>query len=99
MSASTLTIISCCAPGDELPAGYIRYTTTEEKTMLHQVAEDYEVDPGICDWICTATARSAGCWTLRSALGLGILLLVVGSVIVGGVKKAVWGKEQNTFEP
>ena len=32
-------------PGDELPTGYIRYTTTEEKTMLHQMAEDYEVDP------------------------------------------------------
>lgn len=31
--------------GDELPTGYIRYTTIEEKTMLHQMAEDYEVDP------------------------------------------------------
>ena len=31
--------------GDELPTGYIRYTTTEEKNMLHQMAEDYEVDP------------------------------------------------------
>ena len=31
--------------GDELPTGYIRHTTTEEKTMLHQMAEDYEVDP------------------------------------------------------
>ena len=35
-------------PGDELPTGYIRYTTTEEKAMLHQMAEDYELDPGIC---------------------------------------------------
>ena len=34
--------------GDELPTGYIRYTTTEEKAMLHQMAEDYELDPGIC---------------------------------------------------
>ena len=31
--------------------------------------------------------------------GVGILLLVVGSVIVGGVKKAVRSKEKNTFEP
>ena len=31
--------------------------------------------------------------------GVGILLLVVGSVIVRGIKKAVRSKEKNTFEP
>lgn len=31
--------------GGELPTGYVRYATTEEKTMLHQMTEDYEVNP------------------------------------------------------
>ena len=30
---------------DAYPAGYIRYTTTEERRMLKQMAEDYDVDP------------------------------------------------------
>ena len=35
--------------------------------MLHQMAEDYEVDPVyVLDMY--HTARSTGCWTLRSAL-------------------------------
>ena len=40
-------------------------------------------------------------WMLDYAIraGVGILLLVVGSVIVWGVKKAVQSKEKNTFEP
>ena len=31
--------------GGDLPTGYVRYTTTEEKTMLHEMAKDYAVDP------------------------------------------------------
>lgn len=29
---------------DEYPAGYIRYTTTEEREVLNQMAEDYDVN-------------------------------------------------------
>lgn len=31
--------------GKELPTGYVRYATTEEKKMLHGMAEVFEVDP------------------------------------------------------
>lgn len=31
--------------GEELPTGFVRYATTEEKKMLHGMAEEYEVDP------------------------------------------------------
>ena len=30
---------------DKLPTGYVRYATPEEKIMLHQMEEDYDVDP------------------------------------------------------
>ena len=30
---------------DSYPTGYIRYTTTEERRMLNQMAKDYAVDP------------------------------------------------------
>ena len=78
--------------GDELPTGYIRYTTTEEKTMLHQMAEDYEVDPV---YVLDMYRHGKVSWMLDFAIraGVGILLLVVGSVIVRGIKKAVRSKE------
>ena len=38
--------------GDELPTGYVQYATTKEKTMLHQMVEDYEVDPVyVLEWL------------------------------------------------
>ncbi len=30
---------------DTYPTGYVRYTTTEERRMLKQMAEDYDVNP------------------------------------------------------
>ena len=79
---------------DELPTGYIRYTTTEEKTMLHQMAEDDEVDPV---YVLDMYRHGKVSWMLDFAIraGVGILLLVVGSVIVRGVKKAVRGKSED----
>lgn len=79
-------------PGDELPTGYVRYTTTEEKTMLHQMAEDYKVD---LVYVLDMYRHSKVNWMLDFAIraGVGVLLLLIGSVIVGGVKKAVRQKE------
>ena len=78
--------------GDELPAGYVRYTTAEEKTMLHQMAEDYEVDPVyVLDLYRHGKVSRMLDFAIRA--GVGILLLMVGSVIVGGIKKAVRRKE------
>ena len=54
--------------------------------MLHQMAEDYEVDPVyVLDMYCHSKVN----WMLDFAIraGVGILLLVVGSVIAGGVKR------------
>lgn len=33
------------APGEQLPAGRLRTATTEEKMMLHTMAQDYAVEP------------------------------------------------------
>ena len=67
-------------PGDELPTGYIRYTTTEEKNMLHQMAEDYEVDPV---YVLDLYRHGKVNWMLDFAIRaeVGVLLLLVGSVI------------------
>ena len=83
--------------GDKLPTGYVRYTTTEEKTMLHQMAEDYEVDPV---YVLDMYRHGKVSWMLDFAIraGVGILLLVVGSVIVRGVKKAVRSKEEQSLK-
>lgn len=84
-------------PGEELPTGYIRDTTTEEKTMLRQIAEDYEVDPVyVLDMYRHGKVNQILDLAIRA--GVGVLLLLVGSVIVRGVKKAVRGKEKNGFD-
>ena len=71
--------------GDEYPTGYVRYTTTEERRMLNQMAEDYDVDPvyvldmyrhGKVNWMPDVTLRLA-------------VLLVAGIIVVTvrGVRK------------
>ena len=73
-------------PSDELPTGYIRDTTTEEKTMLRQIAEDYEVDPVyVLDMYRHGKVNQILDLAIRA--GVGLLLVVVGSAIVGGIKK------------
>ena len=55
--------------------------------MLHQMAEDYEVDPV---YVLDTYRHGKVSFMLAFAVrvgGVGILLLVVGSVIVRGVKK------------
>lgn len=61
--------------------------------MLHQMAEDYEVDQA---YVLDMYRRGKVSWMLDFAIraGVGILLLVVGSVIVRGVKKAVRRKSE-----
>lgn len=75
-----------------MPTGYIRYTTTEEKFILHQIAEDYKVGQV---YVLDMYRHGKVSWVLDFAIraGIGILLLVVGSVVVEGVKKAVRSKE------
>ena len=69
---------------DTYPTGYVRYTTTEERRMLKQMAEDYDVDPvyvldmyrhGKVNWMLDVVLRLAMC--------------VAAAVIVWGIKKSV----------
>ena len=68
---------------DNYPTGYVRYTTTEERRMLKQMAKDYDVDPvyildmyrhGKVSWMLDVLVRIAVC--------------VAAAVIVWGIKKA-----------
>lgn len=85
-------------PGEELPTGYVRYATTEEKTMLHQMAEEYEVDPV---YVLDMYRHGKVSWILDLAIraGVGLLLLVVGSAIARKIRRAVWRKAQENVEP
>ena len=80
-------------PGEELPTGYIRDTTTEEKAMLRQIAEDYEVDPA---YVLDMYRHGKVNQTLDLAIRFGalLLLLVVGSAIVEGIKKVICRKAE-----
>lgn len=66
--------------------------------MLHQMTEDYEVDPV---YMLDMYRHGKVSWMLAFAVrvgGVGVLLLVVGSVIIGGVKKAVRSKEEQSLK-
>ena len=79
--------------GEELPTGYIRDTTTEEKTMLRQIVEDYEVDPVyVLDMYRHGKVNQILDLAIRA--GVGLLLLLVGSAIVKGIKKVIRRKAE-----
>ena len=79
--------------GEELPTGYIRDTTTEEKTMLRQIAEDYEVDPV---YVLDMYRHGKVILPLELVIRFGVLLLllVVGSAIMEGIKKVIRRKAE-----
>ena len=85
-------------PGEELPTGYVRYATAEEKTMLRQMAEEYEVNPA---YVLDMYRHGKVSWLLDLAIraGVGLLLLVVGSAIAGKIRQAVRRKAQEDVEP
>ena len=85
-------------PGEELPTGYVRYAAAEEKTMLRQMAEEYEVDPA---YVLDMYRHGKVSWMLDLAIraGVGLLLLVVGSAIAGKIRQAVRRKAQEDVEP
>ena len=85
-------------PGEELPTGYVRYATTEEKAMLRQMAEEYEVDPV---YVLDLYRHGKVSWVLDLAIraGAGLLLLAVGSAIAGKIRQAARSKAQEGVEP
>lgn len=79
--------------GEELPTGYIRDTTTEEKIMLRQIAENYEVDPVyVLDMYRHGKVNQILDLLIRASIGL--LLLLVGAAIVEGIKKVIRRKAE-----
>lgn len=85
-------------PGEELPTGYVRYATTEEKTMLRQMAEKYEVDSV---YVLDMYRHGKVSWMLDLAIraGAGLLLLVVGSAIARKIRPAARSKAQKNVNP
>ncbi len=69
---------------DIYPAGYVRYTTTEERRMLNRMAGDYEVDPV---YVLDMYQHGKVNWMLDVLLRLAVC--VAAAVIVWGIKKAV----------
>lgn len=55
------------------PTGYVRYTTTEERRMLNQMARDYEVDPV---YVLDMYRHGKVNWMIDLVLRLGVLAIV-----------------------
>lgn len=68
---------------DNYPTGYVRYTTTEERRVLNQMAEDYDVDPV---YVLDMYRHGKASWMLDVLLRLGVC--VAAAVIVWGIKRA-----------
>ena len=62
---------------DNYPTGYVRYTTTEERRMLNQMAEDYDVDPV---YVLDMYRHGKVSWMLD--LGLRLVVLAVAGVLI-----------------
>ena len=58
---------------DNYPTGYVRYTTTEERRMLNQMAEDYDVDPV---YVLDMYRHGKVSWMLDVLLRLAVLAVV-----------------------
>lgn len=67
---------------DNYPTGYVRYTTTEERRMLNQMAEDYDVDPV---YVLDMYRYGKVSWMMDVLLRLAVC--VAAAVIVWGIKK------------
>ena len=58
---------------DAYPAGYVRYTTTEECRMLNRMAEDYDIDPA---YVLDMYRHGKVNWMLDLGLRLAVVLVV-----------------------
>ena len=69
---------------DTYPIGYVRYTTTEERQMLNQMVEDYDVNPV---YVLDMYQHGKVNWMLDDLLRLAVC--AAAAVIVRGIEKAV----------
>ena len=59
---------------DTYPIGYVRYTTTEERWMLKQMAEDYDVNPV---YVLDMYRHGKANWMVDLGLRLAVVLIIV----------------------
>ena len=64
---------------DTYPTGYVRYTTTEERRMLNQMAKDYDVDPV---YVLDMYRHGKVNWMLDLGLRLVLVFVVVIAVMI-----------------
>ena len=77
---------------DAYPAGYVRYTTTEERRMLNRMAEDYDVDPV---YVLDMYRHGKVNWMLDVGLRLAVVLVVVFGVVT---LQNLWKKQKTAWE-
>ncbi len=56
------------------PTGYVRYSTTEERRMLNQMAEDYNVNP---TYVLDMYRYGKSSWMIDLSLRIGITFVIV----------------------
>ena len=72
-------------PGKALPTGYVRYATGGEKKMFRRLKDSYNIDR---TYVLDMYRQGKIYMILDLAIraGVGLLLLIVSSVIMGGKK-------------
>lgn len=78
------------AGADNYPTGYVRYTTTEERRMLKQMAEDYDTEVYVLDMYRHGKAS----WMMDVLLRVAVCAVAAVSVWI--VKKAVLTRKFST---
>ena len=85
-------------PGEELPAGYVRYAAGDEQNMLRGLENSYEVN-----WVYVLDMYRHGkvvqILDLAIRAGIGLFLLAAGSYIAGKIKRTLRRKVQEGMEP
>lgn len=75
---------------DSYPAGYLRYTTTQERRMLNEMARDYEVDSlYVLDMYRPGKVN----WMLDLGLRVGVVFV---AALLGMTARDMWYKRKKT---
>lgn len=70
----------------EMPVGYLRYTTTEERKMLNRMAGEYDVDPV---YVLDLYRYGKAGWVADMALRLAVLL---AALFLDALLQTLWEK-------
>ncbi len=72
----------------EMPTGYLRYTTLDERKMLNLMAAEYPVDP---IYVLDLYRYGKAGWVADMALRVGVLIAALG---IGALLQTLWEKLQ-----